>query len=119
MSTIPTSFVPDEVDVIEQDLDDNLDGFAPLAARHEGQMNMWEHRRKMELAKAREAVRLKYAKDGEKISEARTDDLARVSLDYQAFIDEGENERIEYHRQKNIRIEHYIRRRELEQRGMR
>jgi hypothetical protein len=119
MTTLPQSFVPDETDVLAQKLDESLDDFAPLAARHEGQFGLWEHRRKMVLALAREAVRFTCAKAGEKISEARTDDLARVSLEYQAFIDEGEQERTEYHRQKNIRIEHYIRRRELEQRGMR
>lgn len=119
MSTIPTSFVPDELDVLEQKLDDNLDDFAPLAARHEGQFGLWEHQRKIVLAEAREAIRHDYAQKGEKITVDRVDDLGRTSAEYRAFLEYGLSERTEYHRQKNIRIEHYIRRRELEQRGIR
>lgn len=119
MGLIPKSFVPDESDAIEQQLDDGLDSFAPLAARHEGQFGLWEHRRKMILARAREEVRYEFFRKQEKITEQRIDDLARCSDLYRSFIEDGKIQRIEYHRQKNIRIEHYIRRRELEQRGIR
>jgi hypothetical protein len=118
MGTIPKSFVPDETDAIEQALDDGLDAFAPLAAVHEAG-GLWDHTRKIILAEARESVRDEYFKKGEKISEARIDDLARMAIPYRNYIEHGEIDRTEYHRQKNIRIEHYIRRRELEQRGMR
>lgn len=118
MSTLPKSFVPDEVDVLEQALDDGLDAFAPLAALHESG-GLWEHTRKIVLADAREQVRGDFFKKNEKISEARIDDLARLTTTYQDYIQTGQEARTEYHRQKNIRIEHYIRRRELEQRGMR
>jgi hypothetical protein len=118
MGTIPKSFVPDETDALEQQLDDGLDAFAPLAALYEPG-GMWDHIRKIILAEARESVRDEYFKKGEKISEARIDDLARMRLTYRNYIDDGQKDRTEYHRQKNIRIEHYIRRRELEQRGMR
>lgn len=116
MGTLPKSFVPDETDVLEQALDDGIDAFALLAALHEQPGSMWEHQRKIVLAEARETVRKQHT---EKISEARIDDLARVSLQYRLWIEDGNAERTEYHRQKNIRIEHYIRRRELDKRGMR
>jgi hypothetical protein len=122
MGTMPKSFVPDETDILEQALDDGLDAFAPLAALHDPNGRdggMWGHRRKIALAEAREAVRNEYFKKCEKITVDRVDDLARMSAQYRGYIDDGEVERTEYHRQKNIRIEHYIRRRELEQRGMR
>lgn len=119
MSTLPKSFVPDETDILEQALDDSLDDFAPLAALHEGQNALWEHTRKIVLADAREQVRMQFFKDNVKASEARIDDLARLTDMYRQYIEEGQNDRTEYHRQKNIRIEHYIRRRELDKRGMR
>jgi hypothetical protein len=119
MNTLPKSFVPDETDIIEQSLDESLDDFAPLAALHEGQTSIWEHQRKIALAHAREVIRNQYAQKGEKITVDRVDDLGRLSLAYRAFIEEGLAARTEYHRQKNIRIEHYIRRRELDKRGMR
>lgn len=122
MGTLPESFIPDETDVIEQALDMSLDDFAPLAALHDPNGRdggMWGHRRKIVLAEAREAVRDELFKKGEKATVDRIDDLARMSIQYRNFIDDGEKERTEYHRQKTIRIEHYIRRRELETRGMR
>lgn len=119
MSVLPKSFVPDEVDEIEQDLDVGLDTYAPIASLHEQPGGMWEHRRKIVLAEAREAVRKEYTQKGEKLTVDRVDDLGRMSIQYRNYIDDGEIERTEYHRQKNIRIEHYIRRRELDKRGMR
>lgn len=118
MGTLPKSFVPDESDLIEQSLDESLDDFAPLAALHESG-GMWEHTRKIVLAEAREYVRAEYFTKNEKISETRIDDLARLTDLYLQYIEEGQINRTEYHRQKNIRIEHYIRRKELDKRGMR
>lgn len=119
MGTLPKSFVPDETDILEQALDDSLDDFAPLAALHEGQFGLWEHTRKIVLADAREQVRAEYYAKNEKLTETRTDDLARLTDMYRVYIEEGQKDRTEYHRQKNIRIEHYIRRKELDKRGMR
>lgn len=115
MGAIPRSFVPDETDVIEQQLDDTLDTYAPLAALHDAG-GMWDHMRKIVLAEAREEVRKNAT---EKMTETRIDDLARISLPYRNYIDAGITEREEFFRQKNIRIEHYIRRRELDKRSIR
>lgn len=122
MTTLPKSFVPDETDLIEQQLDESNDIYAKQAALFErtGQAgNMWEHERKIVQAELRERIRDQFAQRGEKVTDGRIEDLANAHPEYREFYRVGLAAKEEYHRIHQLRIEHYIRRRELEQRGMR
>lgn len=87
------SAIPLPHDIPECDTQDP----ASLEAWH-GPFGFFDHYRKEVLSDAREIVRAKASLAGEKITEARIDDLARTSEMYRSFLAEHLDARIERHR---------------------
>jgi len=122
VGALPSSFIPDETDEIIQQLDDDLDPFAKLAALFErvgAAGTMWEHFRKIKLASISERIREEYLERGEKITDGRCDTLAHCHPEYIAFVKRGLAQKEVYHEKFNRRIEHYISLRELSNKGIR
>lgn len=93
MTTAVTTFLPEEIEALFQQLSETQDTWAGGAALY-GPGGLWDATRKARLALTAADIRDSY--NGEKITESKIDEMAHAHPDYNAWLDRCTIERAKW-----------------------